>query len=53
MGFVDSEYEGDLVDRRSITDEVFSLASAPICWISMLQPLIAMFTTKVEYIFYG
>ena len=36
-------------DRRSTTGYVFTLLGWPICWRSTLQSLVAMSTTKVEY----
>lgn len=34
VGYVDSNYAGDLDDKRSITEYVFSLVGGPICWKS-------------------
>jgi hypothetical protein len=46
VGYVDA---GDLDDRRSTTNYVFTLAGGPICWKSMIQSTVAMSTTKAEY----
>ena len=50
MGYVDADYARDLNDRRSTTGYVFTLASGPICWRSMIQSLVALSTTESEYI---
>ena len=44
--YVDSDYAGDLDNRRSTTGYVFTLAGGPICWRSVLQYVVAMSTTK-------
>ena len=45
-GFVDSDYARDLDKRRSTTGYVFTLASGPVSWISMLQAMGALSTTE-------
>ena len=52
IGFVDSDYGGDLDNSRSTTRYVFTLAGAPICWRSV-QPIVAMSTTEDEYMALG
>jgi len=49
VGYVDADYAGDLNDKRSTTGYVFTLAGGPICWKSMIQSIVAMSTTKAEY----
>ena len=49
VGYVDSNYAGDLDVRRSTTGYVFTLASGPICWKSSFKSIVAMSTTKAEY----
>jgi hypothetical protein len=49
VGFVDSDYAGDLDKRRSTTGYVFTCADGPISWRSMLQPTSALSTTEAEY----
>ena len=46
---MDTDYAGDLNDRRSTTGYVFTLAGGPICWRSMIQSLVALSTTESEY----
>jgi hypothetical protein len=50
VGYVDANYVGDLDDRRSTMGYVFTLTGGPICWKSMIQSMVAMSTTGVEYI---
>ncbi|KAL4312354.1 hypothetical protein GQ457_01G013740 [Hibiscus cannabinus] len=49
VGYVDSNYAGDLDDRRSTTGYVFTLGGGPICWKSTVQPIVALSTTEAEY----
>uniref|UniRef100_A0A2N9G8B6 CCHC-type domain-containing protein n=1 Tax=Fagus sylvatica TaxID=28930 RepID=A0A2N9G8B6_FAGSY len=49
VGYVDANYAGDVDNRRSTTGYVFTLLGGPICWKSMLQSIVAMSTTKAEY----
>ena len=49
MGYVDSDYAGDLDSRKSMTGYVFRYASGPICWKSTLLDVVALSTTKAEY----
>jgi len=50
MAFTDSDYAGDLNDRRSTSGFVFLMASGAICWASKKQPVVALSTTEAEYI---
>ena len=47
--YVDVDYAGDLVDKRSTTGYVFTLTRGPICWRSMIQSMVAMSITEAEY----
>ena len=49
MGYVDSDYERDLDSRKSMTGYVFRFAGGLICWKSTLQDVVALSTTKAEY----
>ena len=49
VGYVDSNYAGNIDDRRSATGYVFTLSEGPVCWRSTLQSLVAMYTTEAEY----
>ena len=46
---MDSDYAGNIDDRRSTIGYVFTLSGGPVCWRSTLQFLVAMSTTKGEY----
>ena len=49
VGYVDSDYAGDLDKRHSTTGYVFTLAKGPVSWRSTLQSTVALSTTEVEY----
>ncbi|KAE8654354.1 Retrovirus-related Pol polyprotein from transposon TNT 1-94 [Hibiscus syriacus] len=49
VGYVDSDYAGDLDNRRSTTGYVFTLGGGPICWKSTVQYVVALSTTEAEY----
>ncbi|KAK4386032.1 Retrovirus-related Pol polyprotein from transposon TNT 1-94 [Sesamum angolense] len=49
VGYVDSYYTADLDDRRSTIGYVFTLREGPICWKSIVQSIVALSTTKAEY----
>ncbi|KAL4271878.1 hypothetical protein GQ457_13G029750 [Hibiscus cannabinus] len=49
VGYVDSDYAGDLDKRRSTTGYLFTLAKAPVSWRSTLQSTVALSTTEAEY----
>ena len=49
MGFVDSDYGGDLDTRRSTGGYVFTMAGGAVLWSSKRQPTVALSTTEAEY----
>nr|GEV11871.1 retrovirus-related Pol polyprotein from transposon TNT 1-94 [Tanacetum cinerariifolium] len=49
-GYVDSDYAGDLDGSKSTTGYVFTLSGGTISWVSKLQSVVAMSTTKAEYV---
>ncbi|KAM2077718.1 hypothetical protein ACFX1R_025466 [Malus domestica] len=49
VGYVDSDYAGDLDKRRSTTGFVFIIAGGPVSWRSILQSTFALSTTEAEY----
>ncbi|KAL5581648.1 hypothetical protein UlMin_014090 [Ulmus minor] len=49
-GFIDADYAGNLYNRKSTTAYMFCLNDCCICWKSQLQPIVALSTTKAEYI---
>lgn len=50
MGFVDSDFAGDLDNRRSLTGYVFQVYGCTVSWKASLQPVVALSTTEAEYI---
>ena len=48
--FVDSDFVGDLDERRSTLGYVFTLAGGAISWMSKLQETVALPTIEDEYI---
>lgn len=50
VGFSDSDYAGDLEDRKSTSCYVFMLSSGAISWSSKKQQVVALSTTEVEFI---
>ncbi|CAL9007313.1 unnamed protein product [Prunus brigantina] len=50
MGFSDSDYAGDLDDRKSTSGYVFMLSSAAVSWSSKKQLVVTFSTTEVEFI---
>ncbi|XP_010256498.1 PREDICTED: uncharacterized protein LOC104596873 [Nelumbo nucifera] len=49
VGYVDSDFAGDLDKRKSTTIYIFTLGQGPISWRSTLQDTVALSTTEVEY----
>ncbi|GLJ07318.1 hypothetical protein SUGI_0064280 [Cryptomeria japonica] len=49
VGYTDSDWAGDLVDRKSTSGYSFHLGSGPICWQSKKQHAIALSSTEAEY----
>ncbi|KAG9446279.1 hypothetical protein H6P81_012407 [Aristolochia fimbriata] len=49
VGYVDSDYAGDLDRRRSITGYVFTLEGCSVSWKATLQHVVALSTTEAEY----
>ena len=49
VGFVDSDYAGDLDKRRSLTGYVFTIGGCAVSWKAILQSTVAWSTTEAEY----
>ncbi|MCH81290.1 copia-type polyprotein, partial [Trifolium medium] len=49
-GWSDSDYAGDVEDRKSTTGYLFKLGSAAISWSSKKQPIVTLSTTEAEYV---
>ena len=50
QGYTDSDWASSLDDRRSTSGSVFTLGSGAITWNSKKQEIIALSTTKAEYV---
>jgi phosphoribosyl-AMP cyclohydrolase len=48
-GFVDADWAGDLDRRISTSGYVFNMFGGAISWMSKRQAVVALSTTKVEY----
>jgi hypothetical protein len=49
IGFTNSDWAGDSIDRKSTSGYSLSLGSGPICWSSKKQAAIALSSAKAEY----
>ncbi|XP_045797951.1 secreted RxLR effector protein 161-like [Trifolium pratense] len=49
-GWTNSDYAGDLDDRKSTSGYVFMLGEGAISWSSKKQPIATLSTTEVEFI---
>ena len=49
IGYSDSDYAADKVERKSILGYVYMLAGGPISWMSRKQKSVATSTTEAEY----
>lgn len=50
VSFSDSDYAGDLDDRKSTSGYVFLLSGAAVSWSSRKQPVVTLSTTEAEFI---
>ncbi|XXG87673.1 hypothetical protein AAC387_Pa11g2303 [Persea americana] len=50
IAYTDSEYAGDLDDRRSTSGYVFMLNSGAVSWSSKKQPIVMLSTTEAEFV---
>jgi hypothetical protein len=49
VGYVDSDYGGDLDRRRSLSGYVFTVGDYAVSWKARLQDTVALSTTEPEY----
>lgn len=49
VGYIESNYVGDLDSHKSNSGYIFHLGSSPICWQSKKQNIVSLSSTKVEY----
>ncbi|KAK7368917.1 hypothetical protein VNO80_10950 [Phaseolus coccineus] len=50
IAFADSDYAGDVDDRRSTSGYVFMLGTWAVSWSSKKQPVVTLSTTEAEFI---
>ncbi|CAI0462687.1 unnamed protein product [Linum tenue] len=50
VGFTDSDYAGDMNDRKSTSGYVFFLAGGAVSWASKKQPVVTLSTTEAEFV---
>ncbi|MCH81938.1 hypothetical protein A2U01_0002732 [Trifolium medium] len=50
QGWTDSDYVGDIDDRKSTSGYVFKFGSSDISWSSKKQPIVILSTTEVEFV---
>jgi hypothetical protein len=50
IGYCDSDWSGDKVERKSTMGYVFTLFNCPISWSSKKQTVVALSTCEAEYI---
>eukprot|EP00253_Pinus_taeda_P029134 PITA_29134 len=49
LGFTDSDWASDNIDRKSTSGYSLSLGSGPICWSSKKQAAIALSSAEADY----
>jgi hypothetical protein len=50
QGYCDADYAGDIIDRHSVSGQLWCLVGGPITWNSTKQRSVALSTTESEYI---
>ena len=49
-GYVDADWGGDTIDKKSYTGSVFLLCGGAVSWESKKQSIVALSTTEAEYV---
>lgn len=49
IGYSDSDFAGDMSDRKSVSGCIFMLQNGPITWYSKKQTTVALSTAEAEY----
>ncbi|XP_062020736.1 secreted RxLR effector protein 161-like [Rosa rugosa] len=50
LAFTDSDYAGDVEDRKSTSRYVFLLSLEAVSWLSKKQPIVTMSTTEAKFV---
>jgi hypothetical protein len=50
LAFTDSDYAGDMEDRKSTSGYVFLMSSSVVSWCSKKQPIVTLSTTEAEFV---
>lgn len=50
VGYSDSDWSGDLDDRKSTSGFVFFMGSTAFTWLSKKQPIVTLSTCEAEYV---
>ena len=50
LGFSDSDYAGDVEDRRSTSGAVYFLGKSLVTWSSQKQKIVALSSCEAEYV---
>ncbi|MDM1359841.1 Ty1/Copia family ribonuclease HI, partial [Myroides marinus] len=50
QGYVDTDFAGDIDNRKSTTGFVFTLGGTATSWTSNLQKIVTLSTTEAEYV---
>jgi hypothetical protein len=50
LAFTDSDYAGDMEDRKSTSGYVFLMGSSVVSWCSKKQPIVTLSTTEAEFV---
>ena len=50
MAYTDSDYAGDVDDRKSTSGYVFLLSEGAMAWSSKKQPVVTLSTTEAEFV---
>ena len=50
VGYLDTDYVGEVDNKRSTIGYLFTLSRGPICWRSTLQSLVVMSTTEALWL---